>query len=88
MSSEEEAPAGGGLGFERLVFFSDAVFAIAITVLVLDLRPTEVVARGGAVNWPLLVTKLAGFGLSFYVIGRYWRAHHASSRRCGLTTAH
>jgi uncharacterized membrane protein len=76
MSSEEAAPEGGGLGFERLVFFSDAVFAIAITVLVLDLRPTEVVA-GGVVNWPLLVSKLAGFGLSFYVIGRYWRAHHA-----------
>ena len=66
---------GRVLGFERLMFFSDAVFAIAITLLVLDLRlPAD--ARGGFDIGPL-VPKLTAFGLSFYVIGRYWLAHHA-----------
>lgn len=64
-----------GLGFERLVFFSDAVFAIAITVLVLNLKPADAVA-GGVMLWKPLQSKLFGFGLSFYVIGRYWMAHH------------
>jgi uncharacterized membrane protein len=61
------------LGFERLVFFSDAVFAIAITLLVLDLKSP--LGSGGFALAPL-IPKIAGFGLSFFVIGRYWLAHH------------
>jgi uncharacterized membrane protein len=61
------------LGFERFIFFSDAVFAIAITLLVLDLK----VANADAFAIAPLIPKLLGFGISFYVIGRYWLAHHA-----------
>jgi len=63
------------LGFERFVFFSDAVFAIAITLLVLDLR----LPNGGAAPFDLtpLIPKFVCFALSFYVIGRYWIVHHA-----------
>jgi uncharacterized membrane protein len=71
---ESEPDEGRQLGFERLLFFSDAVFAIAITILVLDLRPEDVLARGFDLT-PLL-PKLTGFAVSFYVIGRYWAAHH------------
>jgi uncharacterized membrane protein len=63
---------GRKLGFERFIFFSDAVFAIAITLLVLDLRVPD--ADAFAI-WPLM-PKLLGYGVSFYVIGRYWLAHH------------
>ena len=63
---------GRKLGFERLIFFSDAVFAIAITLLVLDLR----LPNADAFDLAPLVPKLLGFGISFYVIGQYWMAHH------------
>jgi TMEM175 potassium channel family protein len=74
-SSESAAEEAAKFGLERMLFFSDAVFAIAITLLVLDLKPAEVMA-GDAVRWSALVSKLAGFGLSFFVIGQYWMAHH------------
>jgi uncharacterized membrane protein len=62
---------------ERLVFFSDAVFAIAITLLVLDLRLPE----GSKAMFDLsqMGTKLFGFALSFAVIGAYWLYHHMRS---------
>jgi uncharacterized membrane protein len=62
------------LGFERFIFFSDAVFAIAITLLVLDLKP--LVNAHGALDLAALAPSFLGFGVSFYVIGRYWLAHH------------
>ena len=61
----------GGLLFERLVFFSDAVFAIAITLLVLDLR-----LPAGAIDFSEIGDKVLGFALSFAVIGIYWLNHH------------
>lgn len=68
-----------GRGFERLVNFSDAVIAIAMTLLVLplveipgELEPGESMAdvlsehRG----------ELGAFVLSFLVIWTFWDAHH------------
>lgn len=65
---------------ERLVFFSDAVVAIALTLLVLPL--TEIVpdliaehapaSEAITHNW----TKILSFLLSFAVIGRFWLVHH------------
>ena len=75
MAPPDPAPhAGRILGFERLAFFSDAVFAIAITLLVLDLRPS--LSPGGKFVVTPMIPNLIGFGLSFYVVGRYWLAHH------------
>jgi len=62
------------LQFERLVFFSDAVFAIAITLLVLDLKLPP--GARGVIDWNALAPKLFGFALSFAVIGVYWLSHH------------
>jgi uncharacterized membrane protein len=69
----------GALGFERLVFFSDAVFAIVITLLVLPLT-AEIELNDGEGNlagqvldrWPTVLT----FVVSFLVIGQFWTAHH------------
>jgi uncharacterized membrane protein len=64
---------------ERMAFFSDAVFAIAITLLVIDVRLPEVrVDNGDALAAALteLVPKFLGFVISFFVIGRFWIGHH------------
>lgn len=66
--------AGESHKFERLVFFSDAVFAIAITVLVLDLKPEG--STPGEFSLGLYANRLFGFFLSFAVIGVYWLSHH------------
>src|SRR5215813_5536469 len=62
---------------ERLVFFSDAVVAIAITLLALDLPVPQ-----GQGNMDLLhsarnnLNDYLAFGISFVVIAAHWRGHH------------
>jgi uncharacterized membrane protein len=60
---------------ERLVFFSDAVIAIAITLLVVTLdipAATEDVGSALLDRWPQMLS----YVLSFLVIGVFWMAHH------------
>jgi len=66
---------------ERLAFFSDAVFAIAITLLIIEIKVPDL--HGHSVSehsfleaFSLLVPKLMGFILSFFIIGLYWSLHH------------
>jgi uncharacterized membrane protein len=71
---------GQGVGTERITAFSDGVYAIAITLLVLDLRLPDLPAAATAGEltaalfglWP----KLFAYGLSFVVIGFLWITHH------------
>jgi uncharacterized membrane protein len=65
---------------DRLVFFSDAVIAIIITLMVLEVRlPTlpehtsdAEVLRALVAIWP----KYLAVALSFLVIGLFWTLHH------------
>ncbi|MFD1047764.1 TMEM175 family protein, partial [Kibdelosporangium lantanae] len=65
-------------GLERLVFFSDAVIAIAMTLLALDLPlpegETDEDLWGSFVN--LLPRQYLTFVLSFLVVAMFWRSHH------------
>ncbi|KHL19246.1 putative membrane protein [Mumia flava] len=66
-------------GLDRLLAFSDAVVAIALTLLVLPL--VDVVAEADdAPSVGALVSEhsdvFLGFGISFAVIWVLWRAHH------------
>jgi uncharacterized membrane protein len=59
----------------RLEAFSDGVFAVAITLLILDVRPEGNGLTGSemlANDWH----KILIFILSFVMVGVYWVAHH------------
>lgn len=77
-SHAAEQAVGGVRELDRLIFFSDAVFAIAITLLVLDLRvPPDLVATALPAALAALWPKLLSFLISFVVIGVYcWQVHH------------
>jgi len=67
------------LGFERIVFFSDAVFAIAITLLVLEIKPPHLESFSeSSLGFHLLrlLPKFSGFVASFLIIGLMWIEHH------------
>ena len=68
------------LGLERLLFFSDAVMAISITLLVIDLKLPQLPAAIATEQLPAslasLTPRLMGFVISFAVIGLYWSSHH------------
>ena len=68
---------GNEIEFSRIVAFSDGVFAIAITLLVLNLGVGEGVKDGelGRVLWSHH-QDLFAYALSFAVIGRFWLVHH------------
>lgn len=67
----------------RLEAFSDGVFAVAITLLVLDLKVPSTVVGGPTLlreltrQWP----SYAAYVVSFLTIGIIWINHHAMFRR-------
>jgi len=65
----------------RLEAFSDGVFAIAITLLILDIKVPEVhhgLAHALRLQWP----NYAAFLVSFMVIGIMWVNHHTMLVPC------
>jgi uncharacterized membrane protein len=69
-------------GVERLIFFTDAVVAIAITLLILPL--VEIVTTDANQKHPVPVSQFLhdntsqffAFALSFAIIARFWIANH------------
>lgn len=83
MREQDSVAPQEGLSLERIVFFSDAVIAIAITLLAIEIRLPDLGHEGG----DALLSALSGlwprylsFVISFLVIGSYWWVHHRAFR--------
>lgn len=66
----------------RVIFFTDAVFAIVMTLMILDLRPPDFASLAG--NGEALQGMISHFFaliMSFLVIAVFWVAHLATTRR-------
>jgi len=71
--------------FTRVLAFSDALFAIAMTLLVVGIEVPDL-SEGGSVDELADVLSddigsFVSFLISFAVIGRYWVAHHSFCSR-------
>ena len=66
----------GQLEYDRVLYFSDAVFAIAITLLIVDLRVPDVDDLQSGQQLRDTLPQIGGFALSFAVIGLFWTGHH------------
>src|SRR5215813_14674457 len=65
--------AGGGSPTERLAAFSDAVFAVIITIMVLDLKPpAESNLSALLPQWP----KILSYLVSYVFVAIIWINHH------------
>ncbi|HEY4340939.1 MAG TPA: TMEM175 family protein [Steroidobacteraceae bacterium] len=72
---QEHEPAEKDYDLERLIFFSDGVFAIVITLLVIELRLPA--------HWDLTLaglvreegSALLAYLVSFMAVGAYWNLH-------------
>lgn len=71
---------GEGVGFDRVVFFSDAVFAIALTLMAIDIGVPEIEDPTSTSQlWAAIGEKgtlVAGFAVAFAWVAIYWRANH------------
>lgn len=80
---KEDVLKEGGTDLSRILNLSDAVFAVAITLLVLNIGVPEINGLSGhlldqelARQLYGLMGRIASYVLSFVVIGIYWHAHH------------
>lgn len=68
----------GSVGYGRLLTLSDGIFAIAITLLVLNFKTPASALSNSALAHGLLAQggALFAYALTVAVVGRYWIGHH------------
>ena len=80
MPTKKKTVPEDSLGLERIIFFSDAVMAIAITLLAIDLKLPDVDPSRALTEVPRQLSAISStfmtFFISFVVIGIYWISHH------------
>ena len=76
---EQHDPERRDFQIERIILFTDAVFAIAITLLVIEIKAPEahhLDTKHQLFQLLQMIPKFIGFMMSFGVIAIYWRSHH------------
>jgi uncharacterized membrane protein len=71
---------GSCMSKQRLEAFSDGVYAIVITLLILDIRIPLVPPSGLGAALLGMLPQVFTYVLSFFVVGLYWFAHHRVSQ--------
>ena len=67
------AEMGSTKGLDRLLALADGVFAIAITILVLDIRvPPDLTVRELTAHVADLIPEFVSYAISFVVIAIHW----------------
>jgi len=77
----EEHEPGRHYDLERLIFFSDGVFEIVITLLVIELRPPDQWDHTLGGLWQSEWYALLAYAISFLAVGVYWNHHRRLFRR-------
>ncbi|MBY0422124.1 MAG: DUF1211 domain-containing protein [Parvularculaceae bacterium] len=73
-----EVDPGEARLIERMIVFSDAIFAFAVTLLVLDLKPPA----GDLSEWRLeTAIRVVTFATTFMIVAVFWVGHLATTRR-------
>ncbi len=79
MNVHEEEEIKKEFQLERVILFSDAVFAIIITIMVIDIKLPENIRHGSVEHFQEafyeLIPKLIAYGLSFLIVAAFWMRH-------------
>jgi len=76
---EEEAEIKKEFQLERVILFTDAVFAIILTIMVLELKFPDGLKKASEGRlldaFEQLIFKFLGYGITFFLVARFWMAH-------------
>ncbi len=76
---EEEADIKKEFQLERVILFTDAVFAIILTIMVLELKLPDGLRKASEehllIAFKELIFKFFGYGITFFLVSRFWMAH-------------
>jgi uncharacterized membrane protein len=75
-SNEERLKTGRRYRTDRTEGISDGVFAVSLTLLILDVRPPEGGVSQLVHGLVLIAPRLGTFALSFAIVAYYWLVHH------------
>src|ERR1700754_1526891 len=79
MNTSDESEIKKEFQLERVILFTDAVFAIIITIMILDIKLPEGIRllKEGDVReaFKHLVPKFFAYVLSFFLVARFWISH-------------
>ena len=75
-TNDERLRTGRRYRTDRTEGVSDAVFAVSLTLLILDVRPPEGDVSQLVQGLVLIVPRIGTFALSFAIVAYYWLVHH------------